>query len=147
MGGMVGRGWGRSKREGIYVYIGLIHFVVQQKLTQHCKAIIPQLNKQTNKTNKKQIRVILRGHGYVVKVEPLPARGRANCLVIPLILGSFRPGITRALPWRYHYLSTLSSQLPKPLSNLAPWPVGVGRCGKSCLACVSISSGSYNRMS
>jgi len=26
--------------EGIYVYIWLIHVVVQQKLTQHCKAII-----------------------------------------------------------------------------------------------------------
>ena len=39
MGGMVGR----SKREGIYVHIQLIHFVVQQKLTQHCKATLPQL--------------------------------------------------------------------------------------------------------
>ena len=37
MGGGVG---GRSEREGIYVYIQLIHFVVQQKLTQHCKATI-----------------------------------------------------------------------------------------------------------
>ena len=27
---------------GIYVYIELIHFVVEQKLTQHCKAIILQ---------------------------------------------------------------------------------------------------------
>ena len=27
---------------GIYVYIWLIHFVVQQKQTQHCKAIILQ---------------------------------------------------------------------------------------------------------
>ena len=25
---------------GIYVYVELIHFVIQQKLTQHCKAII-----------------------------------------------------------------------------------------------------------
>ena len=36
-------GWGgvrgRIKREGIYVYID---FVVQKKLTQHCKAIILQ---------------------------------------------------------------------------------------------------------
>ena len=30
----------RLKREGIYVYLKLIHVVVQQKLTQHCKAII-----------------------------------------------------------------------------------------------------------
>ena len=30
---------GRSKREKIYVYIQLIHFIVQQKLMQHCKAV------------------------------------------------------------------------------------------------------------
>ena len=30
---------GRFKREGIYVYIWLVHSVVQQKLTQHRKAI------------------------------------------------------------------------------------------------------------
>ena len=33
---------GRLKRERKYVYIQLIYFVVQQKLTQHCKAIIQQ---------------------------------------------------------------------------------------------------------
>ena len=31
-------GWS-SKREGIYVYIWLIHVVVQQKLRQYCKSI------------------------------------------------------------------------------------------------------------
>ena len=34
-------GWGGGvgcRREGRYVYMWLIHFVVQQKLTQHCKA-------------------------------------------------------------------------------------------------------------
>ena len=30
----------KLKREGIYVYIWLIHIVVQEKLTHHCKAII-----------------------------------------------------------------------------------------------------------
>ena len=43
-------GWdregGREAQEGgdmgIYVYIKQIHFVVQQKLKQHCKAIILQ---------------------------------------------------------------------------------------------------------
>ena len=43
-------GWdregGREAQEGgdmeIYVYIRLIHFVVQQKLTEHCEAIIFQ---------------------------------------------------------------------------------------------------------
>ena len=39
-------GGGREvTREGIYIYISLIHFIVQQKLTQLCKAIIPQLTK------------------------------------------------------------------------------------------------------
>ena len=28
------------QKEGIYVYIQLIHFAVQQKLTQHCKATV-----------------------------------------------------------------------------------------------------------
>ena len=42
------RGCGRSKREGIYVYIYLITFIVQQKLTQHCKATISQLKKKKN---------------------------------------------------------------------------------------------------
>ena len=37
--------WGvgrRFQREGIYVYIRLIHFAEQQKLTQHCKTTILQ---------------------------------------------------------------------------------------------------------
>ena len=35
--------WGRkSKKEGMYVYIELIHSAVQEKLTQHCKATILQ---------------------------------------------------------------------------------------------------------
>ena len=50
MGGLGGVGWeagvGRSKREGIYVYIQLIHFTVQEKLTQRCKAILLQLKKK-----------------------------------------------------------------------------------------------------
>ena len=45
MGGM---GEGReSKKEGIYVCIQLIHFVVGGKLTQHCKTIILQKQKKT----------------------------------------------------------------------------------------------------
>ena len=31
-----------SKKEWIYVYVQQIHFAVQQKLAQHCKATIPQ---------------------------------------------------------------------------------------------------------
>ena len=39
-------GGGRSKRDRRYVYIWLIHFVVQQKLTQDCKAITLQKKKK-----------------------------------------------------------------------------------------------------
>ena len=38
---------GRLKREGIYVYLWLIHVGVQQKLVQHCKATILQLKKKS----------------------------------------------------------------------------------------------------
>ena len=45
--GGVRRGDGNSlKREGTYVYTQLIHFVVQQKLTQHCRATIQQFFKK-----------------------------------------------------------------------------------------------------
>ena len=47
LGGCDGDGVGEeSKRELLYVYIQLIHFLVQRKLTQHRKAIILQLKKQ-----------------------------------------------------------------------------------------------------
>ena len=42
---MGGWGWERKERKGIYVYIQLIHDVIQQKSTQHCKAIIFQQKK------------------------------------------------------------------------------------------------------
>ena len=37
---------GRFNGEGINVYIQLIHFIVQQKLTQHCKTTIPHLGEK-----------------------------------------------------------------------------------------------------
>jgi len=37
--GRKGRVGGRLKREGMYVYLWLIHVVVTQKVTQHCKAV------------------------------------------------------------------------------------------------------------
>ena len=36
------------KSDGIYVYLQLMHFVMLQKLPQHCKAIILQLNLYTH---------------------------------------------------------------------------------------------------
>ena len=40
--GWDGRAEGRLKKEGLYVYLQLIHVFIQQKLTQHCKARIFQ---------------------------------------------------------------------------------------------------------
>ena len=49
LGGCDGDGVGEeSKRELLYVYIQLIHFLVQRKLTQHRKAIILQLKNNRN---------------------------------------------------------------------------------------------------
>ena len=41
--------------EGIYAYIWLIHVAVQQKLTQHCKAMILQLKVNFFKLKKKTV--------------------------------------------------------------------------------------------
>ena len=49
---------GRSQREGIYVYIQLSRFIVQQKLTQHCKAITLQLKKKKTLNLSTKIREI-----------------------------------------------------------------------------------------
>ena len=38
--------------EGIYAYLELLHTVVQQKLTQYCKAIILQFTKETHTTGR-----------------------------------------------------------------------------------------------
>ena len=41
-----GGGWGEGSRERGHVYLWLTHVVVWQKLTQNCKAVIPQLKKK-----------------------------------------------------------------------------------------------------
>ena len=38
--GWDGKGGKETKREGIFIYVQLIHFVAQQKLPLHCNAII-----------------------------------------------------------------------------------------------------------
>ena len=43
----------KSKKERIYVYMWLIHFAIQQKLTQHRKATILQKKKKVNKNKSK----------------------------------------------------------------------------------------------
>ena len=40
---------GGLKRERIYAYTELIHLVVCQKLTQHCKAVILKKRKRVNR--------------------------------------------------------------------------------------------------
>lgn len=39
-------GGGSPKRKGIYVHAELIHYVVWQKLVQHCKVTTAQLKKK-----------------------------------------------------------------------------------------------------
>ena len=55
-------GWGRdgreALREGIDVYLQLIHIVVQQKVTQHCKAILLQLKNKLKKQKQNPLRVM-----------------------------------------------------------------------------------------
>ena len=53
-----GMGWElgeRSKREGTYAHLWLIHVNLWQKPTQYCKAIILQLKIEKNKMNNKKI--------------------------------------------------------------------------------------------
>ena len=38
------------EREGLHVYLGLIHRVLQRELAQRCKAVILQLKKKNRKT-------------------------------------------------------------------------------------------------
>ena len=47
---------GRSKREGTYVYLWLIHVDAWQKPTQYCKAIVLQL--KINKEKQKKIIIV-----------------------------------------------------------------------------------------
>ena len=46
---------GRLKREGMYLYLPLIHTVVQQKLTQHCKAVILKKKKKKNQEERNML--------------------------------------------------------------------------------------------
>ena len=54
----------RSQREGMYVYTWQMHFIVQQKLTQHCEAIIFQYRKQNTPQT---LRILLLG-GHALKI-------------------------------------------------------------------------------
>ena len=44
-----GRLGGRPKREGISVYLQLVHVIVEQKLRQRCRAITLQLENKLKK--------------------------------------------------------------------------------------------------
>ena len=56
---------GRLKREGVYVYLQLIHVAVWEKPTQHCKAIILQLKGEKNSSGS------LQGTPWQVQIQPL----------------------------------------------------------------------------
>ena len=56
---------GRFKREGIYVYLWLIHVAMWQKPSQYCKVIILQLNKM------KFLKNILKNHFIELKIRVL----------------------------------------------------------------------------
>ena len=47
----------KLRKEGIYVYLQLIH-VVQQNLTQHCKAIILRLKVNNNKKERVVVSIV-----------------------------------------------------------------------------------------
>ena len=58
-------GWSgekRAKREKMHEYVELIHFTVQQKLAQHCKAIIFQQKKKERKKNYTGIKQVVNSH-------------------------------------------------------------------------------------
>ena len=57
--------WMMSKREGIYVYIWLVHFIVQQKLAQHCKSII--LHKQKDEMSPANDALLV---GIIIMINP-----------------------------------------------------------------------------
>ena len=56
-----------AKREGIYVYLRLIHIVVLQKPMQHCKAIILQLKRFFLKNQFKKLHLVK--SNFVSKVK------------------------------------------------------------------------------
>ena len=83
-------GWkvgGTFTREGIYVYLWLIHVDVWQKPTQYCKAVILQIKLNTfllkrGKEGKKRDKVfqdenLCPGEGVVKKEEKFPYTGKA----------------------------------------------------------------------
>ena len=51
-------GGGREAQQGVYVYRQLIHFVIWQKLTQHCTVIILQFKKVNNSVEQAQVDII-----------------------------------------------------------------------------------------
>ena len=66
--------WGRLKREGLYIYLWLIHVEVWQRTTKVCKAIILQLKnkfkKESGKKKKKDITLPTKVH--IVKAMDFP---------------------------------------------------------------------------
>ena len=61
---------GRLKREGTYLYLRLIHVVVWQKATQHCKATVPI---------KLKSQLLSQKHSRCIKQRFHPISGQSHC--------------------------------------------------------------------
>ena len=60
---------GRLKKEGIYVYLQLIHTVVWEKPTQQFKAIILQLNINKKKLMSDHNNIMLKSRGFFIIIN------------------------------------------------------------------------------
>ena len=76
----------RVKREGLHVYTELIHFVVQQKLTPHCKTTLPQLKKK----NKFSIGSAITQPSFLAGINTTQAGDKMSPTIKPGIL-IFKP--------------------------------------------------------
>ena len=116
---------GSAEREGIHVYIEMIHFVVQQKLTQHCKAIILQLKKKNpvrqvvslwSECGKPFLVGLSGGLNEIVSLKShsaTPALISVDSAVLLSFLTSFRCHTTFPTAHRRHIKKPAVLQMPK----------------------------------
>ena len=74
-------GWvgGRFKSEGTYAYLWLIHTVIGQKPTQHCKTIILQLKINVKKTEENPTDMTVYAQPISNRIEILILERKAGC--------------------------------------------------------------------
>ena len=110
---------GRFKREGLYVYLWLIHVHVWQKPTQHCKAIILQLKiKKKNLRQKSETR-------FTSYFSPLVSRDSE--MISPEATALGRLSLLRSIPIETSFDLPLSScnrqPGPRPSSHPSLHPI------------------------